>query len=254
MKKKVLISLISTILLLSFSITAYAENSCNWFFKRQGHNRPNFPTSADMIDENGGIYIDKCSSELGKKVIYLTFDAGYENGNIERILDTLKEKQVPGAFFILSNLIRKNSDLVLRMANEGHTVCNHTANHKNLTKLSENEIERELISLEELYKEKTGKEMSKYFRFPEGCYNEKSVKYISSLGYKCVFWSLAYADWDNQRQPTESVAMAKLVDNTHCGAVILLHPTSETNALILPNLIDKWRDMGYEFGTLDDIK
>ena len=180
MKRTIYISTISLILLLSLSANAFALDSCNWFFKRQGHNSPTFPANADMISANGGIYIDGKSSMNNKKVIYLTFDAGYENGNIESILDTLKEKQVPGAFFILSNLIKKNTDLVIRMANEGHTVCNHTANHKNLTRLNEEEIATELTSLENLYYEETGSKMSKYFRFPEGCYNEKSVKYISS--------------------------------------------------------------------------
>ena len=254
MKDRICALMTAWLLFLTFSINAFASGSCNWYFKKQGHNSPLFPKNADFISANGGIYIDKDSNVSGKKVIYLTFDAGYENGNIETILDVLKEKDVTGAFFILSNLIRKNTDLVIRMADEGHTVCNHTANHKNLTRITNDQIRNELISLEELYYEKTGKRMSNYFRFPEGCYSENSVEYITSLGYKTVFWSLAYADWDNSCQPSEDAAIKKLIDNTHCGAIILLHPTSATNAHILPKLIDEWRSLGYEFGRLDDIQ
>lgn len=253
--KKIYVSFLALLLLFSLSLNSYAKGNCySWYFKRCGHEAPLFPHNADFISKNGGIYLDKASNTSGKKKIYLTFDAGYENGNIEVILDTLKEKEVPGAFFILSNLIKKNTDLVLRMANEGHTVCNHTASHKNLTALTGEEIRVELESLERLYNEKTGREMTKYFRFPEGCYNEQTVEYIASLGYKCVFWSLAYADWDNLNQPTDATAKNKLINDTHCGAVILLHPTSATNARVLPMLIDTWRSMGYEFGVLDDIK
>ena len=254
MKNRICILFIGWLLFLSFSVNAFANDSCNWYFKKQGHNSPLFPKNADFITASGGMYIDKASNASGKKIIYLTFDAGYENGNIEIILDTLKQKEVPGAFFILSNLIRKNTNLVIRMADEGHKVCNHTANHKNLTKLTNEQIRDELKSLEEVYFEKTGKQMSNYFRFPEGCYSENSVEYIASLGYKTVFWSLAYADWDNGCQPSENTAIKKLLDNTHCGAIILLHPTSVTNARILPRLIDEWRSLGYEFGSLDDIK
>ena len=183
----------------------------------------------------------------------MTFDAGYENGNVERILDVLHEESVPGAFFLLDNIIIKNTDLVKRMASEGHLVCNHTKNHKDLTKCTSDEIRDNILALEDIYRSKTGLEMSKYFRFPEGKYSEAALKCVSDMGYKTVFWSFAYADWDNGNQPNEAAAIKKILDNTHNGAVILLHPTSGTNAKILKTLIMKWREMGYKFGTLDDI-
>ena len=244
-----------------FNVPVHAANASSghgfsWFcVHRKDNLQPSADTTFSFIDKYDGYYIDKKHGDsCNEKVIYLTFDAGYENGNIESILNTLKEKNVHAAFFILSNLIRKNTELVIRMADEGHKVCNHTANHKNLTNLTASQVEDELKSLEALYYEKTGKRMSNYFRFPEGCYSEGCVERISLMGYKCVFWSLAYADWDNNNQPSQEYAFNKLLDNTHCGAIILLHPTSSTNAQILPRLIDAWRSMGYEFGSLDDIK
>ena len=141
----------------------------------------------------------------------------------------------------------------MRMISEGHTVCNHTKNHKDLTKLTEEEIKQDLLSLEKVYEEKTGDMLAKYFRFPEGKYDEKSLKTISCLGYKTIFWSFAYADWDNGNQPPVDSSIKKIIDNTPNGEVILLHPNSATNATILPTLIDKWREMGYKFGTLDEL-
>ena len=253
--KRIILLFTATLLIFSLAITANAhDKTLVWFIKRNGNDTPKIPSEAEFIEKYNGYYVDKhaiCNND--KNVLYLTFDIGYENGNTEKILDTLKEKNVPAAFFVLDHVILKNTDLVLRMANEGHLVCNHTKNHKDLTKCSEEEIANNVIALEKIYTQKTGLLMSKYFRFPEGKYSEDSIKAVNSLGYKTIFWSFAYADWDNARQPSENAAIKKILNNTHNGAVILLHPTSRTNAKILPQIIDKWREMGYEFGTLDDL-
>lgn len=235
------------------SCSATGAESHSWYIKRNGKEIPFFPSDACELDKLGCYYVDKEANRSGKKRLYLTFDAGYENGNIEKILDTLKEENVPAAFFILKNLIYKNSDIVERMANEGHLVCNHTASHKNITACSKEEIEKEIYGLEQIYTKTTGKIMNKYFRFPEGRYSTQSIKIINELGYKTVFWSFAYEDWDNSEQPSEDYAIKKIMDNTHDGAVILLHPTSSTNAKILSKLIKIWREQGYEFATLDDL-
>ena len=132
-------------------------------------------------------------------------------------------------------------------------MCNHTKNHKNLSFASEEEIARNLKALEMIYEERCGRKMSKYFRFPEGRYTLQALKTVQSLGYKTIFWSFAYDDWDNGRQPDCDKAIKKVLDNTHDGAVMLFHPTSSTNAEIFPILIDSWRDMGYTFGTLDEL-
>ena len=247
--KKLVCILLSAILMCASAATSFAESGCHWYIKRNGTDTPGFPAEAEKVSENGGYYIGNTE----EKRIYLTFDAGYENGNIARILDTLKEEKVPAAFFLLDNIILKNTDLVIRMANEGHLVCNHTRNHKDLSHSDKCEIAESLSSLEEIYREKTGNEMSKYFRFPEGKFSLEAMKCISELGYKTVFWSFGYDDWDNCRQPDREKAMRKILDNTHNGAIILLHPTSKTNADIMPALIREWRNMGYTFGTLDEL-
>ncbi|MBO5305323.1 MAG: polysaccharide deacetylase family protein, partial [Clostridia bacterium] len=179
---------------------------------------------------------------------------GYENGNIEKILDVMKEEGVTGAFFILKNLILKNPDLVCRMASDGHLVCNHTATHKDMTKCSSiEEFKEELASLEKIYAEATGKTLASYYRPPEGKFDEASMKYAKELGYKTVFWSFAYADWDNDRQMSPQTAKQKILSNVHNGEVMLLHPTSATNAAILKDVIRELKNQGYRFGTLDEL-
>ena len=192
--------------------------------------------------------------DVSRKVLYLTFDAGYENGCTEKILDILKQQQVPAAFFLVGNYLEKNADLVRRMAAEGHTVGNHTMHHYDMSKLSDKEaFSRELTDLETLYKEVTGQDMQKFYRPPQGIYSEENLKMARELGYKTVFWSLAYVDWNNDAQPTKEEAFRKLLPRTHPGAVVLLHSTSRTNAEILEELITKWKEEGYEFGTLEEI-
>ena len=187
-------------------------------------------------------------------MIYLTFDAGYENGATERILDALQKHQAKAAFFLVGNYIEKNADLVRRMVAEGHTVGNHTMHHPDMSKLKDKEaFNKELRELEDLFREKTGQELPKYYRPPQGSYSEENLKMAKELGYKTVFWSLAYVDWKNDSQPTKEQAFAKLLPRIHPGAVVLLHSTSETNAEILDELLTKWEQMGYRFGTLDEL-
>jgi len=189
-----------------------------------------------------------------KKILYLTFDAGYENGCTERILDVLKQQQVPAAFFLVGNYIEKNADLVRRMVAEGHIVGNHTMHHYDMSKLSDkNAFSKELLDLEVLYRETTGQEMPKFYRPPQGIYSKENLRMAKELGYKTVFWSLAYVDWNNDSQPSREEAFAKLLPRTHPGAVVLLHSTSRTNAEILNELIEKWKAEGYEFGTVGQL-
>ena len=249
-------SLISSIILLLVTfgllIVCDAADELHWYLKRSKGAPPTFPPEAECFVDYNAFYIDKNVTD-DKKIIYITFDAGYENGNIEKILDVLKEENVPAAFFLLDNIILKNTDLVLRMVDDGHLVCNHTKNHKNLSSASKDEIVRNLTALEKIYEEKTGREMSKYFRFPEGAYSMNALKTVCDMGYKTVFWSFAYDDWDNHRQPSSEKAIKKVLDNTHNGAVMLFHPTSDTNAEIFRTLICEWKAMGYSFGTLDSL-
>ena len=189
-----------------------------------------------------------------QKVLYLTFDAGYENGNTEKILDVLQKHQVPAAFFLVGNYLEKNADLVRRMVSEGHTVGNHTMHHYDMSRLSDREsFAKELTELEDLYKEVTGEEMAKYYRPPQGLYSEENLKMARELGYKTVFWSLAYVDWNNDSQPTREQALSKLLPRTHNGAVILLHSTSRTNGEILEELIETWKAEGYRFAPVGEL-
>lgn len=169
------------------------------------------------------------------------------------MLDTLKKHNAPGAFFVLDNLIRRNTGLVRRMAEEGHLICNHTVRHRDMSGFSREEFEKELHALEDVLREYTGLEMAKYYRPPEGRFSEENLKYAQDMGYKTVFWSLAYADWDNAKQPAPDKAMALLDANIHNGAIVLLHPTSKTNADILDTLMTKWEKDGYRFASLDEL-
>ena len=192
--------------------------------------------------------------DTAEKVLYLTFDAGYENGCTAKILDVLKSHRVPAAFFLVGNYMEKNADLVRRMVEEGHIVGNHTMHHHDMSKLTDKEsFSRELTELEDCFKEITGKELPKYYRPPQGIYSEENLRIAQELGYKTVFWSLAYVDWLTNDQPSREQAFNKLLPRTHNGAVVLLHSTSATNAEILDELLSKWESMGYRFASIDEL-
>ena len=242
-------------LILTFSINVSAE-SFSWYIVRNKENKaPTTDPRYGFIEKYNAFYFNKNYNALSEeKVIYLTFDAGYSNENLESILDTLKAENVSAAFFILSNLIIKSPEVVKRMEAEGQMVCNHTSKHLDVSKVADkNAIAAELNKLEELYTNLTGKEMKKYFRPPEGRFSEESLKYINELGYKTVFWSFAYEDWDNEKQPSAEYAKEKIFSNLHNGEIMLLHPTSKTNAEILKDVIKELKNQGYRFGTLDEF-
>ena len=254
MRKVISLILIIICIFNAIALTASADEGKNWYVKRSGHSQPEICREHQVIEKYDCYYIDKkLNDNSSEKRIYLTFDAGYENGNVEKILNILKEKNVPAAFFLLDHIIIKNTDIVMRMTDEGHLVCNHTKNHKDMSKLSDDEIKNNLTDLEKIYEQKTGKTLAKYFRFPEGRYSEQALKTVNDMGYKIIFWSFGYADWDDARQPSADRAYEKVIENTHNGEVVLLYPTSKTNVEILPRLIDEWRNMGYTFGTLDEL-
>ena len=211
---------------------------------------PQGPVSSGTLKKYDAAYMGAGE----EKVLYLTFDAGYENGYTEKILDTLYKHNAPAAFFLVGNYIEKNEDLVRRMVSEGHIVGNHTMHHPDMSKITDPEkFQAELTALEDLFWETTGKEMPKFYRPPQGCYSEENLKNAQALGYKTVFWSLAYADWDTSNQPTPQAAYDKLLPRVHNGAIILLHSTSATNAEILDDLLTKWASEGYRFESIDKV-
>ena len=218
-------------------------------FRQEGA-PPTGTAGADTLRKMDAAYL----GDTTQPVIYLTFDAGYENGCTAQILDTLKKHQVPAAFFLVGNYIEKNADLVRRMADEGHIVGNHTMHHPDMSKITDPAaFQKELEGLENLYRETTGQDLPKYYRPPQGVYSQENLKMAQNLGYKTVFWSLAYVDWNNDAQPGREQAFSKLIPRIHNGAVVLLHSTSRTNAEILDQLLTKWKDMGYRFGTIDEL-
>lgn len=236
--------------------SASGAQALSWYCVRaKDHRQPRADAALSYVESYGGYYIDHRHSDpdAEDKVVYLTFDAGYENGNVAKILDTLKAAEVPGAFFILGNLPEKEPELVRRMAEEGHLVCNHTFTHKDMTGNHVGGLEEELIRLENTCRELCNVEVSKFFRPPEGKFDRGMLTEAQRLGYKTVFWSFAYADWDNQKQPDPTAAKKKILDNVHNGAVILLHPTSATNAAILGDVITALKADGYRFGTLFEL-
>ena len=192
--------------------------------------------------------------DTSQKVIYLTFDCGYENGHTEAILDTLKKHDVPAAFFVVGAMVEAAPDLIRRMAAEGHIVGNHTCDHPDMSAIRSTDAFRaQLEKLEALYREVTGEEMAKYYRPPQGLYSAENLRQASELGYRTVLWSLAYVDWYNDNQPTDQQAFDKLLPRIHNGAIVLLHQTSATNARILDELLTRWKEMGYTFASLDEL-
>lgn len=189
-----------------------------------------------------------------EKVLYLTFDAGYENGCTAQILDTLKAHNAKAAFFVVGNYLESAPELVQRMADEGHLVGNHTWHHYDMSRIAEEQaFSAELTRVEEKYRELTGQAMKKYYRPPQGVYSEENLRMAQALGYRTVFWSLAYVDWLQDDQPTAEEAFSKLLPRTHPGAIVLLHSTSATNAAILDDLLTRWEEAGYRFGSLEEI-
>ena len=229
--------------------SALPTGSWGLSFRQEGM-APIGNAGVDQLKQYDAAYI----GDTGEKVLYLTFDAGYENGSTAKILDTLQKHQVPAAFFLVGNYLEKNADLVRRMVEEGHIVANHTMHHYDMSRLTDKaSFEKELTDLEELYHQVTGQQMPKYYRPPQGSYSEENLAMAKEMGYKTVFWSLAYVDWNNDSQPTKEQAFAKLLPRTHNGAVVLLHSTSATNAQILDELLSKWEEAGYRFATLEEL-
>lgn len=231
--------------------TAPVSADGNWGLSFQQEGQPPVGNAtANYLKQFNAHY----TGNTAEKVIYLTFDAGYENGYTPAILDALKKHHAPAVFFLVGNYLTTSPDLVKRMIAEGHIIGNHTFHHPDMSKLSSKEaFSRELKSLETLYQEVTGRQMSALYRPPQGKYSESNLQMAKELGYHTFFWSLAYVDWYDDKQPTHEEAFHKLLGRIHPGAIVLLHSTSRTNAEILDQLLTKWEEMGYVFRPLTDL-
>ncbi len=223
----------------------------NWGLSFQQEGQPPVANaSAQELKQYDAYYV----GDTAEEVIYLTFDAGYENGYTAPILDALKKHEVPATFFVVGHYLETAPDLVRRMVAEGHTVGNHTYHHPDMSAIAnETDFSAELTAVEKAYADVVGSEMPKIYRPPQGKYSADNLKMASDMGYSTYFWSLAYVDWYTDNQPSADEAYSKLLGRIHNGAVVLLHSTSATNAAIMDELIQKWKDMGYTFGTLSDL-
>ena len=228
------------------------DGELNWYYvgKGKGQIAEGPKESVSFLKENSAYYLGDTSS----KVLYLTFDEGYENGNTGKILDILKELKVPAAFFVVKPYIDTEPELVKRMVNEGHIVGNHTVHHPSIAQIHDKEkFTSEFTGVENAYKELIGEDIPKFFRPPMGKYSKKSLQMTKDLGYKTVFWSFAYKDWLVNNQPSESYALEKICKGAHPGSIMLLHAVSNTNTKILGTVIKNLQEEGYEFKSLNDL-
>ncbi|WP_127836458.1 delta-lactam-biosynthetic de-N-acetylase [Clostridium prolinivorans] len=226
----------------------------DWFYKPKKDGTPSEepPEVLNILKKYSGYYL----GDTSKKEIYLTFDEGYENGYTSKILDVLKENNVKAAFFVTTDYINRNKDLIKRMVNEGHLVCNHSNSHPSMAKVAlkgKEKFEEEFTLTEKAFEEVTGTKMPKFFRPPMGKYSELSMHYTQELGYKTIFWSFAYKDWIPEKQPSHEYAKKIIMERTHNGGIFLLHAVSKTNAEILDSVIKEWKSKGFELKTLNDL-
>lgn len=226
----------------------------SWYYNPKSNGEPSGEPGdiITLINKYNGYYL----GDTSQKIMYLTFDEGYENGYTSKILDILKGNNVKAAFFVTKPYITANKDLIKRMVAEGHLVCNHSNTHPSMPSVAikgQSAFDKEFTDTEAAFTEVTGKEMPKFFRPPMGNYSELSLYYTNALGYKSIFWSFAYKDWETNNQPDEAYAKNLMKQRTHNGAILLLHAVSKTNTNILDSMLKEWKSNGYDFKTLYEL-
>ena len=227
-----------------------AQGIERWWLKRnENHQTPEVSDYIDLSKYDAYYVNPKCK----KKKIFLTFDCGYENGFTPKILDVLKKQKVVAAFFVTKPFIREGRELIRRMKKEGHIVGNHTVHHKSMPTLSDRDNKQEIIDCAEYCKEATGYEMDHFIRPPMGEYNEKTLKLTKSMGYKTIFWSMAYVDFDVNKQPGKQYVVEHFKKYTHNGAIPLMHNVSQSNAEALDEVITNLKKEGYQFESLKNL-
>lgn len=244
-KKSLLFGILVLILL---NLNSSVNATSGWGFKKNNqHQVPDIGTYAKEIEDLAYYVGDE------EKTIYLTFDVGYDNGNLSKILDTLQEENIKATFFVTGDFVNRFPELLKRISNEGHLIGNHTYNHKDITKLSYGELERELDSLDEKVYEVTGKNIDYYFRPPEGKFDRRSLENVKKLGYETIFWSIAYVDWYKDKSFGKDYVMKNVIDNLHDGAICLMHSVSSDNANYLKDVINEIKNQGYSIKNLDSL-
>lgn len=232
-------------------IESLDNKKIGWGIKRNdNHEQPDVGNvNRKILDKYQGLYM----GNKEQKLVYLTFDLGYEAGYTPKILEVLKQNEVKATFFITAHYVNTQPDLVKQMIDEGHIIGNHTVNHKSMPSCSLETIKKEVMDLHSAIYEKFGYEM-KFIRPPKGEYSERTVAYTNTLGYTSVMWSFGYDDWDEKKQGREEYGKKKILDNVHNGEIMLLHATSKDNANILEDVIKEIKNMGYEFRNIDQFE
>ena len=233
----------------------YSTKAEGWWFERKADHSQSTAWGYDTkykFEQNNTFYVDKTVSD-DDKVIYLTFDCGYENGYTDEILDTLKKHNAQAVFFVTKSYIRDAKDLVVRMKEEGHLVGNHTVTHPNLANCSTEKVVKELTECADYMKEKTGYSMDPFMRPPEGAYSEKSLQITQDLGYKTILWSIAYLDWDTANQPGKDYVVDHFTKYHHNGAIPLIHVVSESNMQALDDVLTMLENEGYRFASVTEL-
>ena len=222
---------------------------------RRDHKRPECekPKGVKALSKYSTYYYGIDAYKNKEKVIYLTFDCGYENGNTAKILDTLKKEDVKAIFFVTESYVKQHAKLVKRMKKEGHMVGNHTCSHPRMTTLSVSRMKREVNRCKKTMEKKTGYSMDPYMRPPEGVYSVRVMKVMEDCGYSTMLWSLAYNDYDENNQPSVRFVLNKFKKHYFCGMMPLLHVISSADRKALPGIISFFKKKGYRFGTVDEF-
>ena len=247
-----LLAICVIIVMSTLTVQANASSVIRWGLRyEKSGETPIGNTTSDYLKTFNSYYHGTPQDD--EKTLFLTFDAGYENGHTAKILDTLKENNVPATFFLVGSYLNKNPELIKRMVDDGHIIGNHSMTHGDMTKKSAEGFSAELKQFEEIFESIVGSKAPKYYRPPEGVFNEANLITANELEYKTILWSVTYVDWDTKKQPTKAYAFEKLLPRLHPGAILMLHSTSSTNADILHELIAECHKLGYKFKSLDDL-
>lgn len=230
----------------------YNNEGEEWWFIRKNDHVPSGSGEIVPINDYNGYYLDR-KVEQEDKVVYLTFDCGYENGFTPSILDTLAEKNVKAMFFLTKSFVTSNPEYVKRMKEEGHLIGNHTVRHLSSPSLTPEELQEELREVENAVLEQTGYSLDPFFRPPMGAYSERTLKVAQDMGYSTIFWSIAYYDYNVNDQPGKEYVLDHFNTYYHNGAIVLMHNTSQSNAEALGEVIDLWHEQGYRFATLTEL-
>lgn len=245
--KKWTIVLLLTLFATFFSLSSIDIKASGWGFSRNNqHVTPSIGKYAEMIEGTSSYYV----GDTSQKIVYLTFDAGYDNGELIKILNTLEQKNVKASFFLTGDFVKRFPELTIKITLDGHIPCNHSYSHRRIQTLTKDELANDLEKLNQAYYDLTGHTMPKYFRPPEGEFSREALLNVQSLGYKTIFWSYAYRDWDVNHQQSSEKVVQNVVENLHPGAIILMHSVSSTNSEALGLIIDEIRNAGYEFKTV----